>query len=522
MPNDFIAKIDNYINIGKFDEAEKLCLSLLENINSNEKKKDDCLPVLYNVASFLVDIGHGTRKKELSKMGHDIIAENKIEFIRITTPGNYYYNLANAKTNLLTEENSFNLTFNNIEELVEAKNYYWKSLKEYQRQGDLKLEVQVNLANMLKRQFRLSEAIRYYDIVNSKSLDISQSHANRSDSLKMLNIVSNSYSLKMIEEVAKGYKIASESKNIPHSWADYYKAQFKENESKLSDYNLDKNDNESTDEEFKQLSSYRKFCVNKYLSLSEHALYCSCAASARDNLTIPLTQKKIKGEFVPKMEMVLNRIKSEYSLARKNYYDYFNPPDDISSLLHEDCFTELGNSEILGISIEKLRTSFRLCFGILDKIAIAICELYNIPKKGSVYFHNFWRLDSDNRRELFESIRNPGLLALYSIATDLNMYKNGEWSCFKDWRNALEHNFFVVLDKENNIDPYRSLSYIKESEIVYLDDFIFFLMELLQITRSAIFSFVFTIRCHALEQTDCSVGIPCSFERKNFLDDSYK
>ena len=278
---------------------------------------------------------------------------------------------------------------------------------------------------------------------------------------------------------------------------------------------IDDDEEKDTKQEYENISTYRKFCIEKHLTLSEHGLYCACEGSARDNLTIPLLQKSIGGKFVPQMEMVLNRIKSEYSLARRNYYEYHNPTEEDLDLLHEDCFTELLNNELLGIPVEKLRTSFRLCFGILDKIALAICELYNIKTKGQIYFQNFWRLKEDERRDKFESIKCPGLLALYSIATDLNMHKDGEWACFKDWRNSIEHGLFVVLEEGSGIDIYESFTTTSDIVKITLKEFLYFLEQLLQLTRSAIFSFVFSVRYLAL-QSDTGGGVRCELNRKNF------
>ncbi|EOX8442168.1 LA2681 family HEPN domain-containing protein, partial [Salmonella enterica subsp. houtenae] len=82
----------------------------------------------------------------------------------------------------------------------------------------------------------------------------------------------------------------------------------------------------------------------------------------------------------------LNRLKSEFSLARHLYFDYLHP-HNTDYIKYESHFLELYNDEVLGIEIEKIRTAFRLCFGILDKIAVAICELYNLyptTKKGTL------------------------------------------------------------------------------------------------------------------------------------------
>lgn len=146
--------------------------------------------------------------------------------------------------------------------------------------------------------------------------------------------------------------------------------------------------------------------------MSEHSLYCSCIGSSRDNLTIP-TSGGVAGDFVIPMEMVLNKLKSEFSFARHLYFEYLTKEPDYE-LLHDSCFSELFNDELLGIDVEKLRTAFGACFSILDKIGIAICELFDLyPPNRQVYFQGFWQLDQNNKRELFNQITSPGLLALY-------------------------------------------------------------------------------------------------------------
>jgi hypothetical protein len=217
------------------------------------------------------------------------------------------------------------------------------------------------------------------------------------------------------------------------------------------------------------------------------------------------------------MEMVLNRLKSEFSFARHLYFEYRTEEQDYE-LLHDSCFSELFNDELLGIDVEKLRTAFRSCFGILDKIAVAICELLDLyPPKGEVYFQSFWQLDQDNRREKFNSQKSPGLLALYSIATDLNDRKGGEWSFFKQLRNDLEHEFVVVHKTYNPSDIYKSYEFIKNIVFINEEDFLNHLERLFQLTRSAIFSFVFAVRDKALnEKEDGRIYLPNSILRKDY------
>jgi tetratricopeptide (TPR) repeat protein len=510
MPIETLKIVNSKIDAGEFVEAEKLARSLLLYLEENDDGSEYFSVLYFNLCGYLIDIGHNTGKEDLSNRGIFVLEDFKERFEKVVPLHSYYYNLANAKSNVVEKKSPFGLTFQNIESLVSAKNNYWRAIKEANKSGLVPPEYYVNLANCLKQQFRLSESLGYYDTVISMNVDIPQAHVNKSDSLMLLNAVSNSYSCKMLWDVIQGYQAASVSKNLPLSYAEYYAKKAEGLLAKFKEQGIN-----VSEDDINELSEYRKFCCKNYLTLSEHGLYCSCAGSARDNLTIPLRTISMSGGFVPQMEMVLNRLKSEFSLARRNYYEYLNNDEDIE-LLHEDCFTELHNGECLGMSYEKLRSVFRLCFGILDKIAMAICELFDFtPQSGKVYFQNFWQLDRDNRRERFEKIKSPGLLSLYSIATDLNEYKNGEWKEFKQWRNSLEHGFFVVTESRDVNDVYQSYRFTKDIELVYVKDFEYFVKQMLHLTRSAVFSFAFTIRSKALESSD-KQGILQHLERKNF------
>ncbi|MFW0007352.1 MAG: hypothetical protein AB8V22_10190 [Arsenophonus endosymbiont of Dermacentor nuttalli] len=70
---------------------------------------------------------------------------------------------------------------------------------------EYQLKISVNLTKILKKQFRLVEALRYYDITNLSGFDIPESWINRSNALKHLNIISSTYSIKLLKEVKFEY-----------------------------------------------------------------------------------------------------------------------------------------------------------------------------------------------------------------------------------------------------------------------------------------------------------------------------
>ena len=120
------------------------------------------------------------------------------------------------------------------------------------------------------------------------------------------------------------------------------------------------------------------------------------------------------------MELRLNRLKSEFALARLLYYE--SDQKQWESYDNEISFTELYEDEAVGLRPEMLRTSFRLCFGILDKIAHAICELFDMSEPDEpLAFERFWKprgkglsRKQQDRWAKVNSIENFSLLALYS------------------------------------------------------------------------------------------------------------
>lgn len=203
------------------------------------------------------------------------------------------------------------------------------------------------------------------------------------------------------------------------------------------------------------------------------------------------------------MEHYLNRIKSEFTTSRLLFYRSLSGENEDWEIFQDEVvYTELFENEIIDINSEMLRSSYRLCFGILDKIAEAICELFDLAhEKEKIYFESFWRPRGKNlhpkqkeRWEKINSIENPSLLALYSQACDLNS-KTGEWSFFKPWRNSLEHGIFVITD-DNGIDtdPFKILGKRRNIESTNYADFLYKTLHLLRFTRSAIFNFVFCVR----------------------------
>lgn len=513
--------INDLINAGSFDSAYNLVTELLKGLDNLNTINKNRIIILSNLAGNLIDIGSFSNKKSIAEEGLNIFINNKEDILTISTESSYYYNLANGMSAVVNFNSRDDANIDTFIKLNEVKNNYWKSYIFSRQEGDVHPELMVNLGNALKRQHRISESMDYYDQAIAIDDSIPQAWVNRSETLELLNDLSTTYTLKMLREVIRGYQCAINTGKCIPEWIATYQRKIKYNEDLLADSCIDDVEDVGTDErltreEYEALSHYQKFCIDNNLMLSEHSLYCNCYASSKDNITIATAEKGVFGDFIVPMEMVLNRLKAEYSLARKMFFEY-KFGSEFFDADSEVCYSELYNGEILYENVEKLRISFRSCFGILDKIAVALCKLFDLkPDRGHIYFHNFWQIRDEKRKDKINKINNKGLFGLFSIAMDLND-KNGELAFFREWRNDLEHKLLVIHEKGMLIDLYDSYKFFDDVKFIEKEEFEQHLLQLMKIVKSAIILFMLTVRIEGKRNIpDDVLTISNTIERKVF------
>ena len=453
-----------------------------------------------DLACLLIDAGFDSNSLESVEAASKYIAAHFEQLKKETKVWSLHYNLGNAKSatfKILRRRNGGRYSLKVSEVLVDAKNQFWKAFKLLvaDQATNQSPEALVNLSNTLNSSGRIAESLTYLDQALDQYPEFYMAHVNRSAALEWLWRISDAPSPKLIREIASGYEFAIanavESKIVEAAKRDLNV--LNKHPAKKNLPRLDDDDNEISAKGFEALPDLRKRHVRDHLSLNEHSLYCQCGLSATDSLTIPVGPIKADN-LLAKMEHWLNRFKSEFSLARKFYYDFILASKAEAKKF--DCGMHLVNlqvNEMTSYEAEQLRVSFRMCVGILDKIAEAICELYDLAKpKEAIYFDRFWKSDK-HRWEKINDIQNYSLMALYSQATDLNQ-ESGEWIHFKKWRNALEHGLLVILKDRTPTDEFRILEGRQKITLVDEKDFSHTILHLLQFTRSAIFNFTFCAR----------------------------
>lgn len=504
---------------GKYDDAK---LRINEVLSTSNKEDQNFEYLLAEVAGFLIDIGSESLDREAAEAGICILYEQETNFKKNLSEQSFNYCLGNGLHALYKiESNKVGLpTLELIKpHLSEAKNYYFKAFKEInlERIDHIDLEILTNLATNLKQSGRIGEALRLYKSVlqnNSKfpqaligfaeGLDYWMRISFGPQTLALYSLIYKSYTQGLLVGILPPkQKIYCETKKV------FYEKILKK---KHFDFDTIETELLISKKEYEQHSDYIKFCIDNFLMLNEHSLFCNCSEASSDNLSVVQQGLSLYGEKVGKMELLLNRLKSEFNLAKKLYYKgLFEKNNE-----EEVRFSDLMDAEAIGEAIEGIRTSLRLCFGLLDKIANGLCYFYDLPKKVNekIYFESFWKnKNCPERWEKLKSMRNPHVVALYSIANDFNS-NQGEFHFYKQWRNSLEHNNLILVEDDNKLD----LLNLFDDDFVIKIPITFFkeqALHLLQICCSAIYSYTYVVRTESLHKGDNNPTIPFIIQSKN-------
>lgn len=491
------------LNQRRFDDARQLLNTRIAQGLALDVSAGRML--LAEIAGLIIDIGSEGRNEQAVKDGLTLLQDNRHLLDGLVTRASLEYNLGNAKSALaeLRTPNSFivpGLADHDL--LLAAKNHYWAARKAHDRNDDFAKQLGTNLGNALRKSGRITEALTAYDDVIAADPVFTMAHFHRGLALLVLEQLSGARTITLLRQAASEYAVTADAPDE--------RPGVREGAAEMRDHTLDRltalgynleeaeHETQETQREANQHSPYRRFTLRHHLGLSEHSLYCHCAGARRDDLMIATSSTPVTGERVPRLELILNRLKAEFGTARLLYYQATTEQSwDLHE--HEITFAELFEGEQVSMRTELLRTSFRLCLGILDKIALGICELYDVADTHEhLYFERFWQPQAHKGKAstrwnmLSAKSNNPGLVALYSQATDLR--SDGEWALFKAWRNDLEHRFLILTTQATPPDIWKARQGTFNTRCVTLPEFTEQALHLLQFTRSAIFNFTYCAR----------------------------
>lgn len=490
-------RIISLLNNSKYDDALKELESQISILSDEDEEN---ISLLAEIAGSYISLGSETLNIQLVEKGISLFENNRERLKAEVSEDSIDYCLGNGfnaiyKIETSKIENYFPTPDKVSNSLFDAKQAYLKAYKRInvENLNDYSIQLLNNLGNNLNQSGRIVEALQLFDMVLEENPVFPQAVISKADGLRyMMSITNCSITTSLIAEMLRLYRIGSQSDIHLSEVKNTIITGIEKCTNFLTNCGVNLNTIQSefalNAVEYLNHPEELKFYLDNFLSLSEHGLYCKCNGAKIDNLIIGVRGFSTTNKKLVQLELLNNRLKAEFDLARQLYYGFCT--EKSSSYVHyEELIPGINND----IQYEKLRASYRYCFGILDKIAEGLCYLLDIEvaKKESIYFESFWGQNSNAPRwKKINSFSNIHLTALYSIACDLNK-KNGEFGFYKIWRNRLEHGLFSITDFNYDANEWEDPQFSENTSNI---EFKTRTKHLLQIVRSSIFSFVFCVR----------------------------
>lgn len=508
-------KINALLGKGDFVLARQIAkteLLKLESLTDDQK-----ITKQSELYGFLIDIGNESQTESDLTEAITFLKANQEFLSQGARKPYYYYNLGNAVDGVarIFYFNNHGIHPLDVQKLrfQESIQCYWTAWNCVPKDHHLRLQIAINLSNSLIIVGRGVEAVQFQDEVLAIAPNYPQALISRADHLSWIWQYTNcAPTIAMFKQIYDNYDKGIKTNTLPPYILPRATAQrlVLKKEIEERGFTIENSEKELAEakKEFEAHTPFRKYCISNYLTLNEHGIYCGCVADEKDDLRIGVHFGAFSAEVLPKLELLLNRLKSEFAFARWSYYNSLN---GTLSLEFDVLYSELLEDEVITPAVELMRSSFRICYGILDKIALGVCKLFNVPAT-RIHFETFW--EETKITPLLNNTRNIHLNALYSIACDLNT-KTGELKHFKNWRNKLEHNLLIVKNTENNGPDY--LKVFEDKEFVAIVDASEFknkTLHLLQLTRAAIISFVYCVRLQTIDHPNenSDRGFPMNFK----------
>jgi tetratricopeptide (TPR) repeat protein len=281
------------------------------------------LMLLGEIAGHLIDLGSEGHIEQAINDGLALLENNRKHLSGLVTSASLDYNLGNAKSALadLRTPHAFKTpTLADHDLLLAAKNHYWKAHKAHNQNDDFAHNLQTNLANALRKSGRITEALTAYDDIITHNPAFTMAHFHRALALLILEHHSGTTTAKLLNEVAAEYAITINAPDTTPAIRDVATQMHEHTTKRLkaSGYSTEQlaHEVQETKRKATQHAAYRQFTLQHHLALSEHSLYCHCAGARRDDLMIATSGNPVTGDKIPRLELILNRLKAEFGTAR--------------------------------------------------------------------------------------------------------------------------------------------------------------------------------------------------------------
>lgn len=258
---------------------------------------------------------------------------------------------------------------------------------------------------------------------------------------------------------------------------------------------------------------YRAWAMNHQLFLNPLNAIAPHPIATNDALNLPSHSGDL--EDPPHFIAWFNQLKQEYCSARLLLFEHENSPHTHYADRHLSLVDTLNDSAF-GISIEKLRISFRVAYGLLDKVAGFVNLYFKLgDNPARVDIRNIWLTKKGDLRNEFVGRTNLPLRGLYWLAFDLTGDTpndpdaiSPDASRLKGIRNALEHRCLILRD-----GPHGWTS--TAIDTITVDQFRHDTFSILRLAQAAItyLAMSMTVEEQSRKDADMALSMPISLPR---------
>jgi hypothetical protein len=468
---------------------------------TNEINENSSLPFSkVIVGSLYTEIGYDLVDKNIIKNGIEILEKHMDEIVKEKKyTSQLFFNLGNGYDyihRLELHENKNEIYFNIESELDKVKKFFRKALENSELDNYLRPAILMNLGNCYDHLGRNIDALECYEGALKIKPDYGLALGNKGMSLFFYSSLAGEFRYKFLNEaynlLSQGIKL-----KVPSDAEMVFNVYLTSIEKIISKNYITKTE-KKIELQVKDEKYFKKelieFCLNNKLYLNSCNFCQECETAIGDSaiikeMIIEINDKeKLNDVYENKylhFSAYLNQIKQDYITARFLLFisrcRKFNLDiaDDKVKLIDTLDYT------IYNIYLELLKTSFKLFYNILDKIAFFINDYLKLNiKSEEIYFNSFWYLNTKRKNTIRSEIintKNISLNALFDIQKDFQL---GPYHHLKKLRNMLTHRFIKIqnsfmlkkeeiLSEQSLFDQTLELAKIVRNSIIYLLHFIY-------------------------------------------------
>jgi len=467
------------MNIGDFEGALRLAYKI-RSLGSGRI-------VSYTVSGLLIDIGGALENEELVKEGVDILRKDFEAVVDYDAP-TAHYNLANGYYALFLFKLMRDGYIGCFEktELDQARIHYRKAL-EYDVQDTVFMsKIWVNLGNCFDTLGRVLDALQCYE----KALELKPDHGialgNKGLALSYYAAVAGKHQGTFLTEA---YSLLSKALQlgVPPEKASTFSKYLEDISEQFPDKQILNRSPEYPGYTIEASSEFdrflQEFCLANKLYLNICNFCQRCDAAIGDTAVIRKMIVPVDKDSYLHFSAYLNQIKQDYVTARFLLVLSKYKGLDLDFV---DKYVRIINTldySLHNIYIQLLKTSFKVFYDILDKIACFINDYLELGiSETKIKFHTIWYSDWKTKkiREKIKDTRSYCLNALFDIHREFE--KDRPYEKLRNTRNALTHRFVNIRmfqeDEEDMtedifVEQTLELARIVRNAIIYLLQFVY-------------------------------------------------